>query len=150
MLIETLKTETLAARRAKIATPTVETDTKAALLTTLLADVQKIAKDKGRIPTDDDATSVIKRYLSTAADNLRDIQDAAARQVVELEKAVLEALLPAQASAEEVSAEIARLIAESNLRGLAEQGTVMKALKTKFGANFDAGAANKLVRQALT
>jgi len=67
----------------------------------------------------------------------------------EAEIAVIETFLPAQMDAAALEAAIAAAIAETGASAMKDMGKVMGALKAKFGAGLDMGAAGPLVRAKL-
>ena len=67
----------------------------------------------------------------------------------EAEIAVIETFLPAQMDATALEAAIAAAIAETGAAAMKDMGKVMGALKAKFGAGLDMGAAGPLVRAKL-
>jgi len=67
----------------------------------------------------------------------------------EAEIAVIETFLPAQMDAAALEAAIAAAIAETGAAAMKDMGKVMGALKAKFGAGLDMGAAGPLVRAKL-
>jgi uncharacterized protein len=62
---------------------------------------------------------------------------------------VLEGYLPQRLSAEEVAAEVAKIVAEVGATGAADMGKVMGAAKTRLAGKADMGAVSAAVKQAL-
>lgn len=71
----------------------------------------------------------------------------AAKELEEI--AVIETYLPAQMSAQEVSAAIDAIIKETGAAGAKDMGKVMGALKGKYNGQMDFGAAGAVVKQKL-
>ncbi|WP_332684615.1 GatB/YqeY domain-containing protein, partial [Bosea sp. (in: a-proteobacteria)] len=65
------------------------------------------------------------------------------------ELAVLEAYLPARLSAEQVAAEVAKIVAELGASGPGDMGKVMGAAKAKLAGTADMGTVSAAVKQAL-
>ena len=68
----------------------------------------------------------------------------------EAEIAVIESFLPAQMDTSALEAAIAAAIAEAGAASIKDMGKVMAALKGKFGAALDMGAAGPLVKAKLS
>jgi len=68
----------------------------------------------------------------------------------EAEIAVIESFLPAQMDAAALDAAVAAAIADSGAASIKDMGKVMAALKAKFGAGLDMGAAGPLVKAKLS
>ncbi|MFY2597200.1 GatB/YqeY domain-containing protein [Achromobacter xylosoxidans] len=154
-ILEIIRADSLAARKAR--------DThKATFLTTLLAEAEKIGKDKGnRVTTDDEVVGVVKKFITNLDDAVnalgtehkhdQDMARVARRHGLMMEKDYANKYLPAQADTADVNAEVDQLIAKiapADRNGKA-MGRIMGALSQKFGANFDKAAASLYVRTAL-
>jgi uncharacterized protein len=72
----------------------------------------------------------------------------AAKELAEI--TVIESFLPAQMDAATLDAAVAAAIAETGAAAMKDMGKVMGALKAKFGAALDMGAAGPLVRAKLS
>jgi len=73
--------------------------------------------------------------------------DLAARESAEI--VVLEAYLPQRLSAEQVTAQVAALVAELGAGGPGDMGRVMAAAKARFAGQADMGMVSAAVKQAL-
>jgi uncharacterized protein len=62
---------------------------------------------------------------------------------------VLEAYLPQRLSAEDVTAEIAKIVTELGAKGPADMGKVMGAAKTQLAGKADMGLVSAAVKKAL-
>jgi len=68
----------------------------------------------------------------------------------EAEIAVIESFLPAQMDSSALDAAVSAAIAEAGAASIKDMGKVMAALKGKFGAALDMGAAGPLVKAKLS
>lgn len=145
MLLNQIKEDSFQARKAK------ETE-KATLLVTLYAEASRKGKDNGnRESTDAEVLEVIKKFLKGIKETLDALpaSKVEARQAAEFEKQILESYLPKQASEEDLRAFIAEVVAGLGEKSPKQMGAVMKALKDKFGGNYDGTVASALVKAAL-
>lgn len=150
-LLKRIQDDALAARKAR--------DTnKGKFLTTLFSEAAMEGKNDGnRESTDAEVTTVIKKFLK----NNKDAQAAmgqperdtparaASRTQLVLEQALLEAYLPAQASAEEVTAAVQDILKTMPDVSIKQMGAIMGQLQAKFGGNFDKALASQLVKNAI-
>lgn len=98
------------------------------------AQIDRIGKDDGnRATTEDEAIKFVQKLLATLKENLKFNNTIEARREIEL----LESLLPAMVSEEEVRAFILGL--EGGL------GEVMKAVRAKYGSLVDMKLAKSIV-----
>ena len=115
------------------------------------------AKDKVRLSiirqvkdvTEEDVNSMIKRLIKQTSETLEMSIKAGTNQertdnLTEQVK-ILESLLPAQVSGEELEALIEQVIAELGATSKKQMGQVMGALGKATGGNFDKPAAAKIV-----
>ncbi len=79
-----------------------------------------------------------------AAGNRQDLVD---KESAELQ--VLEAYLPQRLGAEEVAAEVAKVVAELGAAGPGDMGKVMGAVKTRLAGKADMGLVSAAVKKAL-
>lgn len=150
-LLKRIQDDALAARKAR--------DTnKGKFLTTLFSEAAMEGKNDGnRESTDAEVTTIIKKFLK----NNKDAQAAmgqpesdtparaASRTQLVLEQALLEAYLPAQASAEEVTAAVQDILKTMPDVSIKQMGAIMGQLQAKFGGNFDKALASQLVKNAI-
>lgn len=73
--------------------------------------------------------------------------DLVAKESAEL--AVLEAYLPARLGAEQIAAEVAKIVAELGASGPGDMGKVMAAVKARLAGSADMGLVSAAVKQAL-
>ena len=128
-LIETIRADQFTARKQK-------DSLKTNLLTSLIADIVKIGKDKdNREATEEEALLVIKKYLKSIDENLSlNLPEDSEKQFI-YEKDILLSYLPKQATEKEIKAIVVANIGKP-------KGEVFKALKEKFGNNYDAKLAS--------
>jgi uncharacterized protein len=143
MLMSKVQAASLEARKAKQAD-------RAAVLVTLYAEIQKVGKDAGnRDTTDEEAVRVVKKFLKGVDEFLAVSTDDGTRARLELEKEILESFLPTQADEATLRQAIGDVVSTLADKGPKSVGVVMKALKERFGGNYDGNLASKLVREAL-
>ena len=131
-ILETIKADQLTARKNK--------DSFSALLTALISDISKIAKDSGnRETTDNDSVFVIKKFLKSIDETLSYKCIPMENKItLQHEKSILSAYLPKQASEEELSELIMNHKAKS-------KGEIFKLLKETYNSNFDSKIANQII-----
>jgi uncharacterized protein YqeY len=142
-LIAQLKKDSLLARKAA-------DSLKAALLSTLIAEAEMIGKNAGnRESNDDEVQQTLRKFLKNNQEALAVIKDEARAAPLRIEAEILASYLPPMATEAEVKAVIAEALATLTERGPKAIGTVMGALKSRFGSAFDARQANAWVKEAL-
>ena len=109
----------------------------------------------GGAPANDDqlVTEVLQRMVKKrreSADIYRKNgrEDRAATEEAEI--GVIERFLPAQMSAEEASAKIREIIAETGASSMKDMGRVMALVKERLGASIEPARASGLVKAALS
>lgn len=143
MNLETLKADLLKARKEKNAVTS-------ALLTTLLSDIQKKAKDELREVTNDDFLSTIKKFVKGVNQAIEDCAKVGRDSTqLKIELAILMEYLPKQLEAESLKGEIYKIIVGLEDQSAKAMGTVMKELKAKFDGQFDNKTASMLVKSML-
>lgn len=122
---------------------------KAALLTTVLAQVKTRAIDDGhREVNDDDVLAVARQFIKSANENISLAQKSSNPAVAEkikdfqYEKETLESYLPQQMSEEELRKAISDLDAS-------HIGEVMKGLQAKYNGRYDGKLASRLAKEIL-
>ena len=119
----------------------------------LLAAIKQREVDE-RITLDDAAiVGVVDKLIKQRKDSIAAFEaagrtDLAAKESAEL--AVLQAYLPARMSADEVTAAIARIVAETGASGPADMGKVMGAAKAQLAGKADMAAVSAAVKAALS
>lgn len=143
MLLDTLKNDALAARKARDAV-------RSALLTTLVAEAAKVGKDDGnRASTEAEVVAVVKKFIKNTEETLRAVQGKPAEAQAQGELAILKAYLPKQATEEDVRAKVAELVGGLSDRSPKQMGVVMAGLNAAFEGNFDKAVASRIVKTAL-
>ena len=104
---------------------------KSKTLIPLVADIQKISKDKQREVTDDDCYAVLKSTIKNVQFNIEKTTGEA-KADAEAELILLKSFLPEAPSQEVVDAAIAELKAQGLNKGL-----IIKGLKERFGTTLD-------------
>jgi uncharacterized protein len=118
----------------------------------LLAAVKQREVDE-RITLDDAGVlAVIDKLVKQRKDSISQFATAGRTDLVDKETAelqVLEGYLPQRLSAEEIAAEVAKIVAEVGASSAADMGKVMGAAKTRLAGKADMGAVSAAVKQAL-
>ncbi|MNR71508.1 Yqey-like protein [compost metagenome] len=148
-LLETIKNDSLQARRAK------DSD-KASTLTTLYSEAAMIGKNAGnRDTTDDEVAQTLKKFIKNAREAVAALEGTTephrvqAREALQREIVLYESYLPRQLDADQLKVEIDAIVATLADRSPRQMGVVMKTLKDKFAGNYDGAAASALVKAAL-
>lgn len=127
-LIETVASKRLDARKGKRVI-------EATILTTLVGELDTQSKKTGKPITDDVVIAAVKKLIKSNSEALK-VQ--AQEKLVE-ENRILESLLPAQMSEDEIR----RIIAEQNLQGVP---AVMQFLNSNYSGQFDKALASSIAR----
>ena len=117
---------------------------KGSLLTTLISEIEMVAKNANRIVTDDDTVKVVQKFLKGVNETIEHLKDrtADARYVIaNEEKLILESYLPKMASDDDIREAVRQMGDVQNL------GQIMKVLKEKFGASLDGKRASQIVKE---
>lgn len=119
----------------------------------LLAALKQKEVDE-RVTLDDAmVVAIVDKLIKQRKDSIAQFATAGRQDLVDKETAelkVLEFYLPARLSAEQVAAEVAKLVAELGASGPADMGKVMGAAKQRFAGNADMGQVSAAVKQALS
>ena len=138
-VIEKLKAESLRLRK--------ERNPIASSITFALSEIEKVGKNNGnRVTTNDEAIKVVQKLVATIDENIKYAEQKAdlVRLVeLDLEKAILESVLPQMASDEEVR----NYLLASFVEAPANKGVIMKVLKEKFGALVDMKRAGQIATE---
>ena len=106
-----------------------------------------------RIELDDAAVvGLVDKLIKQRTDSIAQFAAAGRSDLVDKETAelqVLEAYLPQRLSAEEIGAEVARLVAELGAKGPGDMGTVMGAAKAQLAGKADLALVSAAVKRAL-
>lgn len=143
MILSQLKTAQLEARKAK------ET-LKATLLTTIIGEVETVGKNKRNgAPTADEVVEVLKKFKKGMKETLKYLaewntpEDDVRVTTVVNELQILNGFLPEQLSDLQVQKDIGTVMQQLNLaKEQKSMGPVVKALREKYGEQFDGGQVN--------
>lgn len=118
----------------------------------LLAAIKQREVDERIMLDDVQVVSVLDKLVKQRKDSIAAFAQAGRTDLVDketAEMAVLEAYLPQRLSAEQVTAEVARLVAELGASGPADMGKVMGAAKSRLAGKADMGMVSAAVKAAL-
>ena len=119
----------------------------------LLAAVKQREVDERIVLDDAQVVGVLDKLVKQRKDSIAAFAQAGRTDLVDKESAelaVLEAYLPQRLSAEEVGAEVARLVAELGAAGPGDMGKVMGAAKARLAGKADMGQVSAAVKAALS
>jgi uncharacterized protein YqeY len=106
-----------------------------------------------RIELDDVAIiAILDKLIKQRKDSIAAYQSAQRQDLADVEiaeMAVLEVYLPKRLSAEEITAEVAAIVAEVGAMGAGDMGKVMGAVKTRLAGKADMGLVSAAVKAAL-
>ncbi len=118
----------------------------------LLAAMKQREVDE-RITLDDAAVvAIVDKLIKQRKDSIAQFTTAGRTDLVDKESAelaVLEGYLPQRMSADEINAEVAKLVAELGATGPGDMGKVMGAVKTRLAGKADMALVSAAVKQAL-
>lgn len=131
-LLEQIKADQLAARKAKEAT-------KASLLTTLIGDVQNVLKGSYKGTEDELVLSTVKKYLDVNKEFQDKDPDSATLSMLQIEQTVLESYMPSQLSEQE----ILTIIKD---QALADLPSIMKHFKSNYLGKYDGKKLSEIAK----
>ena len=106
-----------------------------------------------RIELDDTAViAIIDKLIKQRKDSIAAYQAAQRQDLADVEiaeMAILEVYLPKRLSAEEITAEVAAIVAEVGAKGAGDMGKVMGAVKSRLAGKADMGLVSAAVKAAL-
>jgi len=118
----------------------------------LLAALKQKEVDE-RITLDDAAViGVIDKLIKQRKDSISQFSAAGRTDLVDketFELGILEGYLPQRLSADEIAAEVARIVAETGASGPGDMGKVMGAVKARLAGKADMSQVSAAVKQAL-
>jgi uncharacterized protein YqeY len=126
---------------------------KLSVIRMLKAGLQNEGLKLRRELTDDEELTVLSRELKQRKDSLEEFVNANRTDLVDkilTEIGYVEAYMPEQLSAEEVSEIVKQTIEEVNATSRADMGRVMGALMPRVKGKADGSLVNKLVQQQLS
>lgn len=130
-----LKETALAARKAR-------QKQNAITCSTILGELETIAKRTGEAITDEQLYKKIKKTIETNSDNLKLVKSESDKEHIIKENNFLNDLLPKQLSEDEIRIILTEL-KPSNI------GQAMKHLNTKYTGRFNGGIASKIARELI-
>ena len=101
---------------------------------------------------DDEVLAIVQKQIKQRRDSIDQFEKANREDLAAKERAeaaILETYLPQQASAEEIEAAAAKVIAETGASGPREMGKVMPVLTRQFAGRADGRLINETVRRLL-
>ena len=109
--------------------------------------------DSGVELTDDELQKLVRGLVKQREDSITQYEQGGRADLVEreqAEKALLEAYLPAAASAADIERVVAEVIAELGATTIKDMGRVMKAAQAKLGVSADGKLVSTFVKQKLS
>jgi uncharacterized protein YqeY len=109
--------------------------------------------DSGNSLTDEEIQKLVRGLVKQREDSIAQYEAGGRADLVErerAEKALLEAYLPAAASAADIERVVGEVIAELGATTIKDMGRVMKAAQAKLGAAADGKLISNVVKQKLT
>jgi len=143
-LIATIKAAHLQARKDK-------NEVAKSLLTTLVGEAETLGKGKGnRAPTDEEVVSVLKKFENNLVETIGHLhiagQDARADQY-KAEVNIIRSFMPAKLADDVVAADIKDVVTAAGLPfEQKSMGVVVKALKEKYGLQFDGAQVSRIFK----
>lgn len=116
------------------------------------AELEEMAKLPPVVLADDEVLAIVLKQLKQRRDSIDQFDKANRKDLSDKERAeaaILEAYLPRQATAEEIEAAAAKVIAETGASGPREMGKVMPLLTKQFAGRADGRLINDTVRRLL-
>ena len=137
-IVQQLKTESLRLRK--------ERNPIASSITFVLSEIERVGKNNGnRATTEDEAVKVVQKVIATLRDNLKyDITDSDA-EAMRLQIQILESVLPAMASDEEIMNVIHPIMMGKTAETMPKKGEIMKVVRAAFGATVDMKRVGQLL-----
>lgn len=128
-MIESIRKQKLEARKVP------ERAIEVAILNLLIGEIETVEKRTGKLVTDAQVIDGVKKLIKSNTETLK----FGHVQKLVIENQILEALLPAQLSEDEIR----RIIAEQNLQGVP---AVMQYLNSNYSGQFDKALASSIAR----
>lgn len=118
----------------------------------LLAAIKQREVDERIVVDDAGIVAIIEKLIKQRKDSITQFEKAGRTDLVNQESnelTILQAYMPAQLSAEEISAIVGKTIADLGASGPQDMGKVIGALKPQLAGKADMGAVSGLVKAAL-
>jgi len=119
----------------------------------LLAAMKQKEVDERVVLTDADILSIIEKLVKQRRDSIAQYQAAKRQDLADVETfelGLLQAYMPAQLAADELSAEVSRAIAESGASTAKDMGKVMAILRSRLAGRADMSKVSALVKEKLS
>lgn len=119
----------------------------------LLAALKQKEVDERVVLDDAAVVAIVDKLVKQRKDSIAQFTAGGRTDLVDKEAAelkVLEGYLPQRLGADEVKAEVARIVAELGAKGPGDMGKVMGAVKTQLAGKADMGMVSAAVKQALS
>ncbi len=119
----------------------------------LLAALKQKEVDERIVLDDAQVVAIIDKLIKQRKDSIAQFGTAGRTDLVDKETAelkVLEAYLPQRLSAEEITAQVAAIVASVGATGPGDMGKVMAAVKAQLAGKADMGLVSAAVKQQLT
>jgi uncharacterized protein YqeY len=119
----------------------------------LLAALKQKEVDERVVLTDTDVIAIVDKLVKQRKDSITQFTAGGRADLVDKETAelqVLEGYLPQRLSADEIAAEVAKIVADLGATGPGDMGKVMAAVKAQLAGKADMGLVSAAVKQALS
>ncbi len=119
----------------------------------LLAAVKQKEVDERVVLTDADTLSIIEKLVKQRRDSIEQYLAAKRQDLADVETfelGLLQAYLPAQLTADELSAEVSVAIAESGAATAKDMGKVMAILRSRLAGRADMSTVSALIKEKLS
>lgn len=112
------------------------------------------ARGKGKPQAEDtELMSMMQTMIKQRGESIKMYIDGNRPELAQKEQAeiaIIERFLPKQLSAEEATAAIKKIIAQTGAASMKDMGKVMSALRTKYAGQMDFGAASGIIKNLLS
>lgn len=148
MIYQQIKEKRVEARKAKDVI-------KSNLLTTVLSEIEMVAKNDGqRDVVDGDCITVVRKFKKNLLETIKivPVTDNTFHKKAGYEISILDCFLPIELSEGALTTLIESIVIRENLKevGMKAMGQVMSELKRLYAGQYDGKLASKLVREALS
>lgn len=116
------------------------------------AAIKQFEVDERAVADDVKVQAIITKMIKQRKDSVKIYTDANRTDLAAKENSeiiVLQRYLPEMLSADEITKEVAKVVAETGANGMADMGKVMGVLKTRLAGKADMSEVNKVVKAAL-
>ena len=118
----------------------------------ILAAIKQLEVDERKDLSDPEVVSVIEKMMKQRRDSIAQFQAAGRKDLADKEAFELDLLssyLPRQLSEEEITSEVASIVAQTGAKGVSDMGKVMGLLKAKLAGRADMAKVSTLVKAKL-